>query len=198
LENQFLLKEYEFCFDQLRFYDNRQLGLMKYLLGLTSAVATAQFAIYKFLEAPTQGFFMCQSFLSFIVFVASVLLYLSMLQNRLYFVFTIKQINAIRKFLLETEAPAFKNNQLYTSTNFPSLKPFSVHTFQLIGASFISSLFSALIVYSFCSAVNEHNYISLSIVTFFFVSFVEIAGGMLYLILIGKKPADEAIHGKSE
>ena len=58
--DNFLIKEYEICFEQLRYYDNRQSHLLQYLFTLSSAVATAQFAVYKFLKAPTQGFFGCQ------------------------------------------------------------------------------------------------------------------------------------------
>jgi hypothetical protein len=48
--NEFLHKEYELCFEQLRFYDERQSNLLKFLFTLTSAVATAQFALYKALQ----------------------------------------------------------------------------------------------------------------------------------------------------
>jgi hypothetical protein len=129
MAHEYLLKEYELCFEQLRFYDSRQESLLKYMFSLTSAVATAQFAIYQLLQGPTVGFFKCQALLSGLVFIATLLLFSAMLQNRLYFVYIARQLNAIRGYLMGAEAPEFKNNQLYTSTNFPALKPFSVHTF---------------------------------------------------------------------
>jgi hypothetical protein len=126
--NQFLLKEYEMCFEQLRFYDSRSNDLLKYLFTLTSAVATALFAIYKLNQSFDDLFYALQAFLSVVVLIAALLLFLAMLQNRLYFVYTARQINAIRGYLLTTDSPQFKNNQLYTSTTFPALKPLSVHT----------------------------------------------------------------------
>ena len=45
MAHEYLLKEYELCFEQLRFYDQRQESLLKYAITLTSAIATAQFAI---------------------------------------------------------------------------------------------------------------------------------------------------------
>ncbi len=53
---------------------------------------------------------------------SQVLLYLAMLQNRLYFVFVARQPNAIRGYLIKVAAEWFEKNQMYTSTNFPALK----------------------------------------------------------------------------
>ena len=75
MSNEYLTKEYELCFGQLRFYDNRNNDLLKYLFTLTSAVSTAQFAIFKLLKSPTQDFFACQAFLSIVVFIATLLLF---------------------------------------------------------------------------------------------------------------------------
>jgi len=195
---EFLRKEYELCFEQLRFYDTRHFDLLKYLVTLTSSVTVAQFAIYKFMGSPTQGFFACQTFLSCIVFVASVLIYLAMLQNRLYFVFIARQLNAIRKFSLETESPNFKNNQLYTSTDFPAIKPASVHTFQLLGVILISSLFAATSAYSVFPAFAKSPCLWFSIMVCAMVAGVEIVSGYKYLASSGIKQADEVIHGKQD
>ncbi|MEW6381773.1 MAG: hypothetical protein AB1611_19530 [bacterium] len=195
MDNTFLYKEYELSFEQLRFYDNRQMDLLKYLFTLTSSVATAQFAIYEFLKSPTKGFFLCQTFLSSVVFIASMLLYLSMIQNRLYFVFTARQLNALRKFFLETEATDFKSNELYTSVDFPAISPSSVHTFQLLGASFLSALFGAISVYSLSQALQQYPCWWLIAGSFVLISGAEIASGVTYLVCVGSKPADIAVHG---
>lgn len=194
--NEFLYKEYELNYEQLRFYDSRQESIFLYLFTLTSSVAAAQFAIYKFFSGATQEFYKCHLFLSVIVFVATVLLYLSMLQNRLYFVFTARQLNAIRKYLLEREASEFKDNQLYTSTNFPALKFSSIHTMQLIGAILISSLFASSSVYALLPSMGQKASLGWSILIFFIIVIFEIISGFIYLDTHGKKSADEAIHRK--
>lgn len=198
MAHEYLLKEYELCFQQLRFYDERHSNILKYLFTLTSAVATAQFAVYKFLQGPTAGFFACQAFLSAIVFVATLLLYLSMLQNRLYFVYIARQLNAIRGFLMDSEAGDFTNNQLYTSTDFPALKPSSVHTFQLTGAALVSSLFAGLSCFAICSAVGGKPCVLLAVLVFIAVGASEILGGIKYLSASGTRTADDAIHGTKE
>lgn len=130
LSNSFLHKEYELCFGQLRFYDERQTNLLKYLFSITSTVAAAQFALYKLFNSPTHEFFLCLLFLSTIVFTGALLIFMSMLQNRLYFVYMARQINAIRGHLMKHEAPLFQENQLYTKTDFSAIKPFSIHTYK--------------------------------------------------------------------
>jgi hypothetical protein len=196
MTNDYLKKEYELCFAQLRFYDERHSNILQYLFTLTSAVATAQFAVYKLSQGVTKGFFICQTFLSIVVFVATVLLFLAMLQNRLYFVIIARQINAIRGYLMETEAAEFRNNQLYTSTDFPALKNFSVHTFQLLGAAFLSSLFAGAAAYGLYPAFGHEPSICSSVITFFVVLIVEIGVGAKHLSSSKGKSADEVIHGE--
>lgn len=195
MDNEYLLKEYEFNFTQLRYYDDRHSATMKYIFTLASAVGTAQFAIYKLLGSATSSFYASQAFLSFIVFIATVLLVMTMLQNRLYFVFTSRQLNAIRKYLMETAAPGFSDNQLYTSTEFPAFQPRSVQTFQLLGAAAISALFAGSCAYALLPAVKHHASVSLTIATTLVVLAVEGGGGIAYLLSVGRKSADEAVHG---
>jgi hypothetical protein len=191
---EYLLKEYELCFEQLRFYDTRHSTVLTYLFSLTSAVATAQFAVFQYFKGPTNEFFACQAFLSIVVFVATVLLFLTMLQNRLYFVYIARQLNAIRGYLMETEAVGFTNNQLYTSTDFPALKPSSVHTFQILGAALLSALFAALSAYASCQTFNCDLSIFIAVIVGLIVAGIEIGGGIEYLSRTGKKTADDAIH----
>jgi len=196
MSNEFLYKEYELNYEQLRFYDSRQSSIFQYLFTLTASVATAQFALYKFFTAPTPEFYKCHLFLSTIVFIATVLLFLSMLQNRLYFVFTARQLNAIRAYLLKTDTPGFQNNQLYTSTVFPALKLLSVHTFQLVGAVLISSMFAGSSMYALFPALNRQPSWGCSIFVFILITIIEILYGFRYLYTQGRKTADEAIHRK--
>ena len=194
MSNIFLHKEYELCFEQLRFYDERQTNLLKYLFTLTSTVAAAQFALYKLFNSPTYEFFLCLAFLSIVVATGSLLIFLSMLQNRLYFVFMARQINAIRGYLMEHEAPRFKENQLYTKTDFSAIKPFSVHTYKLVGAAFITALFAGSSSYAIFQLIgNSSKWCSVTILSL--CIFLGLAiGGYFYLKIQGAKSADQAIH----
>lgn len=148
MANEYLIKEYELCFEQLRFYDERHEKILTYTFNLTAAAATAQFAIYKLLNGATAGFFAFAAILSGLIFVATLLLFMAQLQNRLYFVYVARQLNAIRGYLMNVDAIGFRNNQMFTNFDFPALKPFSVHTFTLIGSATISSLFAGGCAYA--------------------------------------------------
>jgi hypothetical protein len=198
MANEYLMKEYELCFEQLRFYDTRQESLIKYLCSLTSAVATAQFAVYQLLHGATTQFLGWEGILSGLVFIGTALLFLAMLQNRLYFVFVARQLNAIRGYLMKVAAEGFEKNQMYTSTNFPALKPLSVHTFQLLGATLVSSLFAGASAYGLFSFLGCRLNIITAWVAFLVVLVVEAGGGMLHLHFQGGKTADSAIHHAKE
>ena len=198
MNNEYLLKEYELCFEQLRYYDTRQDNILKFLFSMTSAVATAEFAVYKISQGLTSNFYSCHIFLSSIVFIATVLLYVSLLQNRLYFVYIARQLNAIRRFLMATEANEFKENQLYTATNISAIKPVSIHTLQFLGTALLSSMFGGVIYYSLYGDFwGEYKYIVAIVVTVFIV-LIEIGGGYKYLIKSNTMSADEIIHGLSK
>lgn len=180
--NGFLLKEYELCFAQLRYYDDRNTELLKYTYTLTSSVAAAQFAVFQLVKGPTSAFYLCQGFLGGLVFLATLLLYLAMIQNRLYFVAFARQLNAIRQYMLETASPGFRHNQLPTSTGICATNPFSAHTYLFIGVAVISSLFAAMTAYGLASAYRTHHVaVVAAIVVFCFVLIGEVVGGRVYL-----------------
>ncbi|CAG1002461.1 hypothetical protein MTYP_03009 [Methylophilaceae bacterium] len=190
---EFLYKEYQLCFEQLRYYDTRHSDLLKYSFTLTSSIATAQFAVFQVLGSTSNSFY-AQVFLSLIVFMATLLLFLGMLSNRLYFVMVARQINAIRKYMLLTEAENFKDNQLYTSTNFPVFKLSSIHTLQLIGTALISSFFAGSALFGIQMIIWSQAHIWISGVAVIVIGAAELILGFLYLNSTGKKTADEAVH----
>jgi hypothetical protein len=209
MDNSFIEREYQECFNQLRYYDTRQETIAKYLITLTSSVAAIQLALLSFLPFPEKGllfyanlfgypervlFFAAQSFLSLLVFIGSVILFSMAIQNRLYFVFIVRQINAIRKYMLATQSPGFTNNQLYTSTSFSAFKLFSVHTLQIIGASIVSSLFAGITIFEISQTLNWPFALGISILAFCCVGAIEIIGGAIYLRSKSKESADKAIH----
>lgn len=197
IKRNFLLKEYELCFEQLRFYDNRSNDLLKYLFTLTTSVATAQFAIFKLTNSFDHIYYTSLSFLSFIVLISSFLLFMAMVQNRLYFVQIARQLNAIRGYFTRLHPEDGFANQLYTSTNFPAFKTKSVHTFQIIGAAVLCGLYAG----SFTFAILHDSDFVMSITGWAFVSTIVVSllcsiGASIYLFSSGKKSADSAIHNE--
>ena len=99
---------------------------------------------------------------------------------------------------MDTEAEGFTDNQLYTNTDFPALKPSSVHSFQLLGAALISAMFAALSAYATCKALASGSSLSSAVLVGLVVAGVEIGGGIKYLSGVGRKTADHAVHGKKD
>lgn len=201
MASEYLLKEYELCFEQLRFYDTRHEELTKYLFTLTSAVVAAEFALLEYLKATTPFFYLGLGVLSFVVFVATVLLYICMLQNRIYFVFVARQINAIRGYLMATDAPEFKDNQMYTRVDFPAFRFRSLHTVYLVGIVFVSSVFAGATAYDLAVLLNLTHQAVVSGVLASIVGILELALGIVYLLVAGRKGADDFLamqKGKPE
>ena len=147
--NPFLEKEYSTCMEQLRFYDTRHNELLKYLVSLTSAVATASFALFQYLTAKSAYYFALQAILSGVVFIGGLLLFFAMTENRLYFIRVARQINSIRNYCLKTIAKKFeKENQLWRNKAMPAFRFGSIHTYQLIGAAMINAIFLCICIYS--------------------------------------------------
>ena len=149
----YLIKEYELCFEHLRYYDTRHTATLKYLITLASAVVAALFALYKYFDAPNPEFYKLQSLLAVFVWVGSLLLHLSMVENRVYYIRVACQINMIREFFLKSTAAEFRpRNQLWRSAEMPMFHFGSLHAHQLIGAALTSSAFFGLFLYSILSA----------------------------------------------
>jgi len=194
-EEAFLLKEYELCYEQLRYYDTRHSSTLKYLVALTSSMATAMFAIYKVLGALNNTFYIVLSLLSFVVFIGSILLYLLMLQNRVYFVLTAKQINSLRRYFCE-QCHGFEN-QLWVSTEISPFKLLSVHSFQMLGAIVVSSLFVASGIHSLYPILGHEPNLKRTFVFFIVVVLFLTSSGALYLVLQGRKKVYKLIKSRN-
>ena len=194
-EQNFLLKEYELCYEQLRYYDTRHSSTLKYLIALTSSMATAMFAIYKVLGALNNTFFIVMLLLSFVVFIGSIILYLMMLQNRVYFVLVAKQINSLRNYFCK-KCPGFEN-QLWISTAIYPFKLFSVHSFQMLGAIVVSSLFAAAGIHALYPMLGHEPNLKRTFVFLIVVVLFLTLSGALYLVLQGNEKIVKPINSNN-
>lgn len=197
-ENQFLYKEYEECFKQLRFYDERQSAFVKYVMTISSITGTILLGLIKFFDNDIKTFLTFQSIITLIVFIGISIILLCMIQNRLYFTFTARQINAIRKYLLENECPNFNENQMYLSTNFSAFKLFSTHTLMIFGIAVVSSLYLSASAYSIIKLNDIKNNLIIVLFIFFFSLVIQLLFSFLYLTMQSRKNADQAIHSNME
>lgn len=193
MKDEFLVKEYEETYKQLRFYDERQSNYIKYVMTISSTIATFLIGLYKVFENDLGVFLKFQALICGLVFTCIVIILLSMIKNRLYFSFCAKQLNAIRAFFIKHELKKFKSfNQMYLSTDFKAFKPFSTQLLMIYGIAFVSIVFFALMLLSLAK-FNALYYGSISFIVFL-VFLIEIFFSYFYLSCKNGKNADEAVH----
>ena len=180
---EFLSKDYEKCFEQLRFYDDREISALKYLYTISSAVASLIFTVYGTVEKATPEFFGFISFVSIIVFVTGLILLLSALQNRVYFASTATHINLIRDYFIQNAIP----DDDYYREKRHALNLTSLHTFIILGAILLSSLFLGLFFYTLNPASGQARSLTIPLIAFALSVVIQFVIGILYLYRQDKK-----------
>ncbi|GBG56435.1 hypothetical protein SPFL3102_00236 [Sporomusaceae bacterium FL31] len=116
---QFLLMEYDKCFEQLRHYDSIQNSVI--VIGITGYIG-----VYSGLYAIYQGSFDTQvkvwiaNFTVFMSFLIGLLLIDFIVKNRDYFARNARQLNSIRNYVLSnSEIDFIKYNKHHINSNYP-------------------------------------------------------------------------------
>jgi len=200
MNNEFLYKEYEECFEQMRYYDDRQISLLKFSIILSSSIITAILAIDKIFPWNSSHFSLILVFLAFVVVSGNMLILFSMAVNRMYFVYPVRQVNAIRKFLMTAENPNFlPANQMYLTTEVYALKPFSLHSLIMLTVAMLSAIFFSIFIFSLLRLYEMKplnlilKYSVIAGIIFFIVEIIIVS---IYFISQKDKNCDQAIHNK--
>lgn len=193
--NQFLHQEYEESYKQLRFYDEKHSNLVKFVFTFSTTVGTILVALFQLLQNNLKVFWLAQLLICTVVFVAISIIFLGMVKNRLYFVITAKQLNAIRKYFLDNVCTGFVNNQMYLETNIPAFKLLSSQTLEILGVSFTSSLYVGTAVFSLLKYFEvEHELIYVILIAIVLIV-LELIFSFEYLSTKGRLSSDKAVHG---
>lgn len=126
--NEFLKLEYEQCLKLINYYDERHHSLLKYACGLSSAVPSLLLALWNIKDSDNKYFWLFSTLISFATTVSLLSIFTTLVQTRLYFVYPARQVNAIRKYCLLSNATDFLDNQMYLDTRFSAFKLLSTHT----------------------------------------------------------------------
>ncbi|HBU69644.1 MAG TPA: hypothetical protein DEE98_04595 [Elusimicrobia bacterium] len=200
MANEFLYREYEECFKQMRYYDDRQLSLLKFSIILSSSIITAILAIDKIFPWNSSHFSLILVFLALVVTLGNMLILFSMAVNRMYFVYPVRQINAIRKYLMTEENPNFlPQNQMYLATDVSALKLFSIHSLIMLTVAMLSAIFFSLFMFSLLR-LYEVKPLNLTLniagITGIIFLAIEIVALSVYFVSKAHKNCDQAIHNK--
>lgn len=189
--------EYEQCLSLLKYYDDRHLSLVKFAAGISSAVPSVIIAFYKLGNEVTEIYWYLVAFLSVVTAVSLSAVYLGMVQNRLYFMYPVRQVNAIRRAQFRSEDTPLFDNQMYTSVDFSAFKWKSSHTLMNAFVSFQMSLFWGLAVFSMVkNELTVQCAVIAGLGTTIVFSILIFTLSSLYLYHQSKYHPDRSIHGK--
>lgn len=124
----FLKVEYESCLGLIRYYDERHISLVKFTAGISSSVISLIFGFRALGPAALEHFWSFAAALAGVAALGLLAVFAAMVQNRLYFVYPARQVNAIRRVMLTKVAAEFSENQMYTSVDVRAFKLLSLHS----------------------------------------------------------------------
>jgi hypothetical protein len=172
------------------------MSMIKFMVGISSLIPTSLLAIFKLSgEEISQNYWLLQGVVFFITFFALFIVFLYLVQTRLYFVYPTRQLNAIRKYYLENYNQDFKYNQMYTDYRFSAFKWMSTHTFIIFGVSVISMVFWIGGVLSLATYHEIKSKWIVSLISGFILLVLSNFLAGRYLKNKSKLPADDAVHG---
>lgn len=193
--NEFLKLEYEKCIDLIKYYDERHHSLLRFAVGITSGVPTLMFGFYALGQDVTRFFWEFFAFIAGASILGLTTVFAALVQNRLYFIFPARQANAIRHWMLETDAADFHDNKMYVDSNFSAFNWMSAHSLLNGLVALQIGLFSAFLFFSLNVNHEELKY------PFFWAAAVGIGvavavyfAAAVYLIAKSRKSADHAVH----
>ena len=196
--DEFLKLEYEQCLSLVKYYDERHQSLVKFCAGLSSAVPALLLSIYQLGNDVAVYFWKFTAVISIGTALGLLAIYTVLIQTRLYFVYPVRQVNAIRKEALNA-LPGFTNNQMYLDTNFSAFKWTSSHTLLNGFVALQVGVFVGLFVFSiFFNAEN------IRCLSWYSVGIGVVASTIIfflsawYLISKSKQHPDTSIHGASK
>ena len=193
--SSFLETEYKECLSLLKYYDERHQSLVKFAAGLSSGIPSLLMGIYGLKNINQDVFWDFAFFISMLTTIGLLTIFVVMIQNRLYFVYPARQVNALRKHLLFIEESMFNDNQMYLTTNINAFKLFSTQTLLNLFVCFQIGIFAALSLFGYCIDIcNQNELIRVSVILGMIIVFVVFTVSSYYLNAASKHHPDRSIH----
>ncbi len=126
--DEFLKTEYQACLDLLKYYDERHLSLVKFTTAISSSAVSLIFGFYTLSPSAHPYFWTFSGSLTGVAGVGLLAVLAGMVQNRLYFIYPARQVNAIRSAMLGQLTMDFSDNQMYLTTDVRPFTILSMHT----------------------------------------------------------------------
>lgn len=187
--------EYKECLSLLKYYDERHQSLVKFAAGLSSAIPSLLMSIYGLKNINQAIFWNFTLFISALTALGLITIFTVMVQNRLYFVYPTRQVNALRQYFLSEDGNKFNQNQMYLSTTFNAFKLLSTQTLLNLFVCLQIGLFIGISRFSYSfDGIEIDLLIKKSACYAIFTSIVVFIIASLYLHTESKKHPDMSIH----
>ena len=187
--------EYKECLSLLKYYDERHQSLVKFAAGLSSAIPSLLMSIYGLKNINQNIFWNFTLLISGLTALGLLTIFAVMVQNRLYFVYPTRQVNALRKHFLSEDGNKFNQNQMYLSTTFNAFKLLSTQTLLNLFVCLQIGLFIAISRFSYSFDGTEVDLlIEKSVCYGVITSLVIFIVASLYLHAESKKHPDNSVH----
>ena len=193
--DEFLKTEYQGCLDLLKYYDERHLSLVKFTTAVSSSVISLNFGFYAMNPSTHPYFWYFSGTLTGVAGIGLLAVLAAMVQNRLYFIYPARQVNAIRRAMLGQLTTEFSDNQMYLTTDVRPFKILSMHTLM----NFLVALqIGTLLAFSWLATTADLANVTASLVRALVVAALTsstlFALSALYLVQRGKYHPDKAVH----
>lgn len=197
---EFLLVEYQECFNHMRHYDSIEVDFVKFSFSGYITLIAGSFALFQYLQENSYRS-LYVGIILLLGFVGGLLLLGFVVRNRAYYVIVTKQVNSIRRYFLEnSEIDFVKYNKCYLDSTKPrNFNPKSTHIFLMYliiifnNAILSGALF--LISRTILSNIMKCIYCIIAFLVISASIFLQYKLSRDYLKKRDKKSADEAIFG---
>jgi hypothetical protein len=192
---EFLLFEYQECFNHMRHYDSVEIDFIKFSFSGYIALVGGSFALLQYLKGTPQGKLYVATVL-FLGFLGGIILLAFAVRNRSYYVIVARQVNTIRKYFLENSELDFINhNKCYLNDKKPqNFNPKSTYTFLITLLILFNSVILSGAVWLLVKYLMAPIFIWLiGIATIIISAVLQFKFSIDYLRKCDNKSADEAI-----
>ena len=197
----YLISEYEQCFQQMRHYDTTQNTLLTFALTGYIAIFAAVYTLYQYsTNNPIKYTFLTMIFI--LSTIAGIIVLMTLARNRVYYTAVAKQVNRIRNyFLSNSELDFIRYNNCYVSydkpKNFYWLSTYAMYI--VVISLFNASLIGSGVVMFNRFIVNKDFNISLAfgIITGLIMMVLELIYVVKYFHRNDSKNADDAVWDSS-
>lgn len=197
--DEFLKLEYEKSIDLIKYYDERLQSLVKFAAGLSAALPAFLISVYRFgPREVTDDIHFYIGLLCLMTTVGLLTIFVTMVQNRLYFVQPARQANSIRRVMVESIDVDGFSNRMYTNPDFPAWKVTSSQTVLMLFTALQAGVYFAIFLAFALIPIESDRATTLcaSAIGGFALTACTMIFAARYLKSKGKASADEAVHEK--